>query len=91
MFVERMPKLRSLSTITNGFLPERVLTNTQAMLALTEPRRIGLSVSVSLDGVGHDHDQVRGIHGAYDKVIVTLDKLRRCASNTRSGWGSASP
>ena len=76
MFVERMPKLRSLSTITNGFLPERVLTNTQAMLALTEPRRIGLSVSVSLDGVGHDHDQVRGIHGAYDKVIVTLDKLK---------------
>ena len=76
MLVERLPKLRSLSTITNGFLPDRVLANTEAMLALTEPRGIGFSISVSLDGIGHDHDQVRGITGAYDKVMLTIDKLK---------------
>jgi len=76
MLVERLPKLRSLSTITNGFLPDRVLANTEAMLALTETRGIGLSISVSLDGIGHDHDQVRGIPGAYDKVKLTIDKLK---------------
>jgi len=76
MFVERMPKLKSLSTITNGFLPERALTNTKAMLAMTEPRGIGFSISVSLEGLGEDHDRIRGVKGAFDKVVQTLDNLQ---------------
>jgi MoaA/NifB/PqqE/SkfB family radical SAM enzyme len=77
MFVERMPKLRALSTISNGFLPDRIVSNTEAMLALTEPRGIGFSISISLDGLGTDHDKVRGVDGAFEKVLTTLDGLQK--------------
>jgi len=76
MFVERLTHLKSLSTITNGFLPDRILANTEAMLALTEPRGIGFSISVSLEGLGTDHDKVRGVNGAFQKVLTTLDGLK---------------
>lgn len=76
MFVDRMPRLRALSTISNGFLTDRVLSSTEAMLAMTAPRKIGLSVSVSLDGLGTDHDKVRGIDGAFEKVQATLKGLK---------------
>lgn len=77
MFIERMPRLRALSTISNGFLTERILDSAQAMLALTRARGIGFSISVSLEGLGTDHDKVRGVEGAFEKVLATLDGLKR--------------
>ena len=77
MFVERLPRLRSLSTISNGFLPERIFANTEAMLALTEPRNIGFSISISLEGLGTEHDKVRGVDGAFEKVQTTLAGLKK--------------
>ncbi|OIO89385.1 MAG: hypothetical protein AUK03_14585 [Anaerolineae bacterium CG2_30_64_16] len=87
MFVDRFPRLKSLSTISNGFLPERVLTSTEAMLAMTEPRKIGFSISVSLEGLGADHDRVRGVDGAFDKVMQTLDGLQKLRQDHKFWMG----
>ena len=38
--VERMPKIRSLSLVSNGFLPKRILEQTSAVLKLIESRDI---------------------------------------------------
>jgi len=77
MFVERMRRLRALSLVSNGLLPERILADAEAMLAIARPRNIGFNISISLDGVGTDHDRVRGVEGAFDKVLATLDGLKR--------------
>jgi MoaA/NifB/PqqE/SkfB family radical SAM enzyme len=74
--VDRMPKTRILSMVTNGFLPQRILAQTQAILDLITPRGIRLSMSVSLDGIGTLHDQVRGIPGAFDKALETITGLQ---------------
>jgi MoaA/NifB/PqqE/SkfB family radical SAM enzyme len=72
----RMTKLRTLSLVSNGFLPKRILEQVTAVLGVIEPRGIKLSMSVSLDGIGTLHDQVRGIPGAFDKAMETLSGLK---------------
>ncbi len=74
--VGRMTRLRTLSMVSNGFLPKRILEQTRDVLKLLEPRGVRLSMSVSLDGIGTLHDQVRGIPGAFDKALETLTGLR---------------
>jgi len=74
--LRRMPKLSTLSMITNGFLPARVLQQVAGVLELLEPRGVKLSMSVSLDGIGTLHDRVRGIPGGFDKALETLTGLQ---------------
>jgi len=74
--VRRMPGLATLSLVTNGFLPQRILEQTRAILQLIEPAGIRLSMSVSLDGIGTLHDRVRGVPGAFDKALETLTGLQ---------------
>lgn len=74
--LQRMPRLRTLSMVTNGFLPPRVLQQVAGVLALLEPRGVRLSMSVSLDGIGTMHDRVRGIPGGFDKALETLTGLQ---------------
>ena len=75
-FVERMPKLWTISNVTNGFLPKRILEQTETVLKIIAPRGVKLSMSVSLDGVGSLHDRVRGIPGGFDKAVETLTGLQ---------------
>jgi MoaA/NifB/PqqE/SkfB family radical SAM enzyme len=75
-FVERMPRLWTLSNVTNGFLPKRILEQIEAVLKIITPRGIKLSMSVSIDGLGAQHDQVRGIPGAFDRAVETLTGLQ---------------
>ena len=74
--VGRMPRLRTLSMVSNGFLPKRIVEQVGDVLRLIEPRGVKLSMSVSLDGIGTMHDQVRGIPGAFDKALETLTGLK---------------
>ena len=71
-----MPRLRTLSMVSNGFLPKRIVEQARDVLRLIEPRGVKLSMSVSLDGIGTLHDEVRGIPGAFDKAQETLIGLK---------------
>jgi len=76
VFMEAMPSLKSFSYVTNGFLPERAEEYTRAAIQRCEARGIGLSVSVSLDGVGELHDKIRGVPGGFEKTEETLMRMR---------------
>jgi MoaA/NifB/PqqE/SkfB family radical SAM enzyme len=76
LFVHGMPRLTSLTLVTNGLAVERVLADAQAMLDLCSARGIGFNVSVSLDGVGQVHDEMRNIPGAFLKVERCLIGLK---------------
>ena len=58
---------------TNSLQPERVALMTREMLK-GDPT-IGLGIS--LDGIGKMHDAMRGVKGAFDKVMQTLDLAKR--------------
>lgn len=62
-----------ISIATNGLSPGLVLGKTTEIIRQFEPRL--LSLSVSLDGVGDAHDSVRGVKGAYDRVLRTVKSL----------------
>lgn len=58
-----MPKA-TLQLSTNGLLPEKVVEVAKEM----KKRNISFEVGVSLDGVGEDHDRIRGVKGNFKKV-----------------------
>lgn len=62
-----------LTLPTNGLLPEAVEETTEAVL-----RRCPDSVVVvklSLDGVGEDHDEIRGTPGGFEKALRSYERL----------------
>ena len=57
---------------TNGLQRRRI------MHAAPELVKIGrhVGIAVSLDGIGEQHDEIRGVKGGFEKVIETLTQLR---------------
>lgn len=79
LFIDKMPRLGSLTLITNGLAVERILADTKALLEICGKRKINLNISVSLDGVGQVHDEMRNIPGAFARVercLVGLKELQ---------------
>lgn len=56
---------------TNALMPERVLEVVNGCLG----EGMRLVVGVSLDGIGDEHDRVRGVEGNFKKVIYLLEEL----------------
>ncbi|MFC2171813.1 radical SAM/SPASM domain-containing protein [Acidobacteriota bacterium] len=78
---------------TNGLAPDRVERQTRAILELLEKRdyRGLVTIKPSLDGVGEQHDEIRGVRGNFDKVIETTRRLQALKSrfpNLRVGLGT---
>jgi MoaA/NifB/PqqE/SkfB family radical SAM enzyme len=66
--------------------PALITIPTNALMSQVIPRRVEqilraaqgvqVGVNVSLDGVGEEHDTIRGVQGAYDKALDTYRSLR---------------
>jgi len=69
-----LPKAR-LQLSTNGILADRAIDAVKYVMELGA----SLDVGVSLDGVGEQHDQIRGVKGNFrlvDELLQQLTKLR---------------
>ena len=71
-----LPNAR-LQLSTNGLLPERVIKVVNTAMK----NNIYLDVGVSLDGIGEDHDRIRGIKGNFNKVDQLLHELVKIRKN----------
>jgi len=80
--------LQELFITTNGQLPETVLEALGRICRGRENKRRELQLTqfVSVDGPRDLHDQIRGVDGAYDRAIRTLD----LTSELRSRYASFS-
>lgn len=56
---------------TNGSYPERI----RMFLEYFKKEDVKLNIQLSLDGVGEIHDNIRGIKGLYEKVVLTMNIL----------------
>jgi MoaA/NifB/PqqE/SkfB family radical SAM enzyme len=89
--LQKMPHLGSLTLITNGLAVRRILNYSRAMLGLCADRGMHFNVSVSLDGVGQVHDEMRGVAGAFSRAERCLMGLKELqASSTTPFWLGAS-
>jgi polysaccharide pyruvyl transferase WcaK-like protein/MoaA/NifB/PqqE/SkfB family radical SAM enzyme len=77
LFIDTLPKLKSLQLITNALHPQGVIERATALARLAQTAGIAYCVSVSLDGVGDDHDHNRGVAGNYDSAVEVIKALRQ--------------
>jgi len=69
---ENLRSLRSLVFFTNSLLPQKVrevVETTMDLKARHGRKDVFFSVGLSLDGYGSTHDDIRGIKGAFGKVM----------------------
>lgn len=55
---------------SNGFLTEKIVN---FIKRVDNPKNI--HIKISIDAIGKKHDNIRGISGAYEKAIKTVEKL----------------
>lgn len=59
---------------TNGLLTEQVLASTEAICRAAPRSQIG--INLSLDGVGEEHDRIRGVPGNWERALRTWRALK---------------
>ena len=75
-FARHCRSLHVIGVSTNGLLPDAVEGGVAAMLGAL-PRGVRLDLALSLDGVGAQHDRIRGTKGAYRALRETAARLQR--------------
>lgn len=59
---------------TNGLLTDRIVSTVKQITAHCS--RSQIIINVSLDGIGEDHDMIRGVKGSYKRAVETFKKLK---------------
>lgn len=57
---------------TNGLLPEKI----KNMMIEIQKQSKKIGVGISVDGVGDMHDKIRGVRGAYEKALHTIENMK---------------
>ena len=68
-----------LHTPTNALAPDRIIAHTRAILEMLKRKGLNtpFTVKPSIDGVGKLHDEIRGVPGNWEKLLETIERLRR--------------
>lgn len=66
-----VPEGRHITVTTNALSSSRLI---KTLNERTD--RENFVIQVSLDGIGHIHDETRGVKGSYDKSVFLLERLR---------------
>lgn len=74
--VDTLPKLKSMSIITNAIKYKDVLNKILSIEKTLKSKGVYFSVMVSLDGVGEIHDQHRGRQGNFETAVKLIKYLK---------------
>ena len=77
LFLEKMPKVKSMTMVSNGFSTKLIVKRVEEVLKLLKPRGISLNVSISVDGTERMHETVRRVPKAFEKVRNTIFELKK--------------
>jgi len=70
-----LPKLKSVSIISNGILTSIILDKLEYIYKKCKEKNVTLLFTTSLDGCKNIHDKIRGLDGAFDKTIKTYHEI----------------
>ncbi len=64
---------------TNGLAPDKIESLTRESLEIIEKEAPGtvLTIKPSFDGIGKMHDEIRGVPGNFEKLIDTIERLKK--------------
>ena len=79
MIVDSLPKLHRLTINTNGFTPKLLIGYMKEIANYCQQKNIKLATSVSVDGIGKKHEEIRGIPKGFEKCIQTIKGYQRLA------------
>jgi len=65
--------VRNLGIPTNGVLTDRIVKSTVKILENCPDLDVGIDISI--DGIGKDHDEIRGVPGLFEKAKRTYKEL----------------
>ena len=67
-----------IHTPTNAIMPARIEELTEDILQRLQrsERNVTFTVKPSFDGIGKQHDEIRGVPGNFESLMETLDRLR---------------
>jgi len=74
---------RYITIPTNALMPETIAEKVEHILSGVPPR-VELNLNISVDGIGGEHDKIRGVPGNFMKVERTIElvhKLRKRFDN----------
>jgi MoaA/NifB/PqqE/SkfB family radical SAM enzyme len=72
-----MPRLKKLLIPSNVINRVSIEKQYPRMARYCAEHKIRLSLGVSLDGIGETHDKIRGVKGAFKKVMDNIDFMKR--------------
>jgi MoaA/NifB/PqqE/SkfB family radical SAM enzyme len=71
------PKLKNIISSTNGLKPRLVDKRVNEILSVTNPKKINLTFTVSIDGLKDSHEKIRGIKGGFDRAVESIKVLKK--------------
>lgn len=81
--LDSFPKIKIMSVLTNGLEPDLVIKRVKELLALTGLKRVDtFAVSVSIDGYGDTHEEIRRVPRAFERVSETIKRLKELQHET---------
>jgi len=66
-----LPKARIIIS-TNGFATQLITEKIKKIIAINS----NIGVAISIDGIGEEHEKIRGVQGGYEKVLQTINNLK---------------
>lgn len=75
--VTSLPSLRTLTISTHALHTQIIKEKAPRILAVCQERGIRFRLAISCDGVDEVHDRVRGIPGAFDRMIRSVRWIRK--------------
>ena len=78
---EKIPKLRKILISSNG-LDKRLFSKLiPGIIETCNKKGTLLTITISLDGIGELHDEIRNVRGAFEKTISTIHYLKELQKN----------
>ncbi len=70
-----LPRIEGIYLISNGIAGHKIKEYTKTAKDFCSSRGIGITLCISLDGVGITHDKIRGIPGNFEKTIRLIEEI----------------
>lgn len=77
ILVKVLPKLKNIYIISNGTLTEIMEKKLPLIKDVCSMNDIYLTISISVDGIGDIHDQVRAKGGTFEKTLKTISMIQK--------------
>jgi MoaA/NifB/PqqE/SkfB family radical SAM enzyme len=81
ILLSKCHSLENITLSTNGLEHALVEKRVREILSVENRRRVQFTFTVSIDGVHSSHEAIRGVPGAFDRVVRTLEILKAFQSS----------